>query len=670
MIHIIFDIDNVLAFGEGEVTTAVRAYIKSYSAIIMAAGYEHYLQPGTIELMQYLFSRADVRISFFSSGENNRNHEFVRELLTLALGKKKFEEVKAFVIIKSKEHLNPDVHPQVNSSFFGLLKKDITCVHREDVETEQTIFIDNDPSYVCLDQSRHYLYCPEASNNSYYSLEYDSGRNDTEINFSQVNNIFYIAGMLQAIISENHTHSIKVTDVLTEKQAAISKAIYYQEGVSLLSKINSRLRLLTRDIFQQFIKDTGTKSREKVYRDPDVFTARFSSKTETSTTLTFRDLVINNEFIDKSLALHDRSRGTFKAHAILLPDHVGGRILMSMMQHFYAAEVSGQSTQGLFDGLAISRYPAAMQEQGKRTVVYLDFSDLQAFDAPQLTIMLHQKIVQLYQEHNYVLPCLSEEERQKFNQVFEHKQHAVDLLYYMRNLLGYIKKFNKSCAGICDKYTAPFVMVYRYDRFLEHLRHNIKSSLQVMQHFFMFLDEIEGLYGRAFLIGKNKHFMSKTLQLFPRMVCSSTDTNTNDDIQLLDRHYGQYAGFTTHEVTTLLLRNGMPASLGQLTDIFKLKYVHYTYESSRYLDGFTLSTCHLGYFNSKVSAPRYRPSAVINHIRTRKQANANTNHADELTAYDQSIADEFQASTSLLSSIDSDTEEMINVPLDYHYMRL
>lgn len=669
MIHIIFDIDNVLALGEGAITTAVRAYLKSYSAIIMAAGYEHYLQPGTIELIKYLFSMADVRISFFSSGDNTRNHEFVRELLTLALGKKKYEEVKAFVLIKSKEHLKPNEHPQINSPFNGLLKKNISCLQRADVEIDQTIFIDNDPSYVCLEQARHYLYCPEASNNSYYDLECDVAHNDAEINMSQVNNIFYIAGMLQAIISETRTHSKKATDVLMEKQAAISKVIYYQEGLRLLSRINSRLRLLTREIFQQFMKDTGTKSCEKLYLDTGVFTARFCRQAEKTTT-TFRDLVKSNEFVDKSLALHDRSRGTFKAHAILFPDHVGGRILMSMMQHFYAAEVNGQSTQGLFDGLAISHYPADMQERGKRTVVYLDFSDLQTFDAPQLTIMLHQKIVQLYQEHNYVLPCLSEKERQKFNQVFEQKQHAVDLLYYMRDLLVFIKKFNKSRTSICDKYAAPFVMVYRYDRFLEHIRHNIKSCLQVMQHFFLFLDEDEGLYDRAFLVGKNKHFLNETLQLFPGIVCSSTETNTKGDIQLLDRHYGRYAGFTSHEVTTLLLRNGLPVSMDQLTDTFKLKYVHYTYESSRCLEGFTLSTCHLGYFSSKISAPRYTPSAVMDHIRTRKQANPITNHADEHTAYDQSIADEFQASTSLLSSIDSDSEEMTNVPLNYHYMRL
>ena len=60
---------------------------------------------------------------------------------------------------------------------------------------------------------------------------------------------------------------------------------------------------------------------------------------------------------------------------------------MSMLQHFFAKEVTSQQTKGLFDGLEISKYPEVMAYQGKYPVIFLTMKEIRGknFDEAFIT---------------------------------------------------------------------------------------------------------------------------------------------------------------------------------------------------------------------------------------------------------------------------------------------
>ena len=84
-------------------------------------------------------------------------------------------------------------------------------------------------------------------------------------------------------------------------------------------------------------------------------------------------------FVDKSLLikgiLDDRS--TKAAVIITRPRRFGKTLNLSMLHHFLAAEVNGQSTQGLFHGLKISELgDEYMRHQGHYPVIFITFKDV------------------------------------------------------------------------------------------------------------------------------------------------------------------------------------------------------------------------------------------------------------------------------------------------------
>ena len=78
----------------------------------------------------------------------------------------------------------------------------------------------------------------------------------------------------------------------------------------------------------------------------------------------FHDLITHRNkqgdgylFVDKSLFIREWLNAGDKITLITRPRRFGKTLTLSMLQHFLAPEVNGQSTKGLFDGLQISKYP-------------------------------------------------------------------------------------------------------------------------------------------------------------------------------------------------------------------------------------------------------------------------------------------------------------------------
>ncbi len=69
-------------------------------------------------------------------------------------------------------------------------------------------------------------------------------------------------------------------------------------------------------------------------------------------------------FVDKTELIREILDDLTEVIVLTRPRRFGKTLNLSMLHHFFAAKVEGQSTKGLFDGLKISKDPICMKEQG------------------------------------------------------------------------------------------------------------------------------------------------------------------------------------------------------------------------------------------------------------------------------------------------------------------
>jgi hypothetical protein len=100
----------------------------------------------------------NVRVSFFSGGEKIRNDLFVQELLTLSLGKEKYEKIKDQVRILSQEDLKQSTFGDRMELCDGKMQKDLYKVVQTADELANALLIEDDESFVANGQAKNLLY--------------------------------------------------------------------------------------------------------------------------------------------------------------------------------------------------------------------------------------------------------------------------------------------------------------------------------------------------------------------------------------------------------------------------------------------------------------------------------------------------------------------------------
>ena len=85
-------------------------------------------------------------------------------------------------------------------------------------------------------------------------------------------------------------------------------------------------------------------------------------------------------FIDKSMAIREFINAGDEVSLITRPRRFGKTLACSMLQHFFAKEVNGKATKGLFDNLAIAKYPEEMKLQGAYSVIFLTLKNIKGIN--------------------------------------------------------------------------------------------------------------------------------------------------------------------------------------------------------------------------------------------------------------------------------------------------
>ncbi len=292
-INIIFDLDGVAIANIPENYEALHRmhpnlylYFIRNTAFFITTRYPQCVLPGFIELIQFIFlSDATnwIELSFFSAGGKERNIKFIIDLFNHALGEDIARAVLPSIKICSWDDCKTASLNEIKKqrNLFGLhteqdhYKKNIFSVSRQQ-NASNTIMVDDHPTIVYPGQEKNYCAIPSASIADFCAALKQSApcHSAVDILFQRLNNVFYLAGILQTLIahvqSENKT---PITEVLFKlqfqaKHAPQSRTTYaphfyrnfsnqqwYDAGLELLRQHNPAIHHITTNELLAFIQE-------------------------------------------------------------------------------------------------------------------------------------------------------------------------------------------------------------------------------------------------------------------------------------------------------------------------------------------------------------------------------------------------------------------------------
>ncbi len=242
-------------------------------------------------------------------------------------------------------------------------------------------------------------------------------------------------------------------------------------------------------------------------------------------------------FVDKSLFINDILQESSKVILITRPRRFGKTLNMSMLQHFFASEVQGQATQGLFAGLKITQNPEAMQHQGQYPVINISFKDMKFRTFGQCYEKLTKLMSELYTQHSHLLTCSQMKmiEKQDFEHIMNCQASEVSLKSALRQLTRYLHTYYQvKPIVLIDEYDTPMLSAY--------LHHYYEEAI----------DLIRGLLSEA--LKGNDDLEKAVLTGILRVAKEGMFSGLNNIIiySILNTRYSEYFGFTQSEVDGLL----------------------------------------------------------------------------------------------------------------------
>jgi hypothetical protein len=131
-------------------------------------------------------------------------------------------------------------------------------------------------------------------------------------------------------------------------------------------------------------------------------------------------------FVDKTLLIKELlDNKTTQVTLITRPRRFGKTLNLSMLHIFFAAEVCGKKTAGLFDNLKIAKAGTQyMEQQGKYPVIFITFKDIKGHKFADAYMHLRRLMSLLYAEHRYLLASdkLGDWQKESFTEILE--EHA------------------------------------------------------------------------------------------------------------------------------------------------------------------------------------------------------------------------------------------------------
>ncbi len=253
-------------------------------------------------------------------------------------------------------------------------------------------------------------------------------------------------------------------------------------------------------------------------------------------------------FIDKTELIREILDDLTEVIVLTRPRRFGKTLNLSMLHHFFAANVHGRSTKDLFTGLKIASDPICMKEQGQYPVIFISLKDAKYKTFDLCLDHIKMQIANVYSEYRFLLESeqLDPEEQNLFRQFLENKANPVYWNEGIKLLTTFINKVTGQQAIILiDEYDTPIQEAYLngyYDQLISFMRNLLSSALKD-----------NGFFKRAILTG--------ILRVSKESLFSGL---SNVKVySVLNKKYSNYFGFTEQEVNELLHRTQLPTDLEQ-----------------------------------------------------------------------------------------------------------
>ncbi|HQS83619.1 MAG TPA: AAA family ATPase [Alphaproteobacteria bacterium] len=278
-------------------------------------------------------------------------------------------------------------------------------------------------------------------------------------------------------------------------------------------------------------------------------------------------------FVDKTLFIKEIIDEPAAVILITRPRRFGKTFNLSMLKYFFAEDVNSIPTQGLFEGLKISRESVYAEYQGQHPVVSLSFKDVKEDNFASAYKEIYSIIIDLYEEFSYLQESASLSKTQKdfYNRILTREADETDLAKSLKSLTEYLFFHHRQ---------QPIVLIDEYDTPIHagYLNGFYDEIVTFFRKFFS-----KGLKDNTLL---HKAVLTGILRVSRESLFSGL--NHLDVFSVLSPRYSSYFGFTEPEVIELLTQAKMEEKLIEVKD------------------------CYNGYHMGKTTL--YNPWSIINFI--------------------------------------------------------
>ncbi|HQS83618.1 MAG TPA: AAA family ATPase [Alphaproteobacteria bacterium] len=256
-------------------------------------------------------------------------------------------------------------------------------------------------------------------------------------------------------------------------------------------------------------------------------------------------------FVDKTLFIKDVIEDSAKVILITRPRRFGKTLNLSMLQYFFAKDVNSIPTNGLFDGLKISRESVYEEYQGQYPVISLSFKDVKENNFALAYDKIYEIIVRLYNRFSYLQKSdsLSEENKFLYTRILRREANQAQLENSLDTLTEYLFLHHRQMPIVLiDEYDTPIHAGYLngfYDKIIKFFRSFFSAGLKD-----------NTLLYKAVLTG--------ILRVSRESLFSGV--NHLKIYSILNPKYSSYFGFTEPEVTELLTQAKMGSTLPNVKD--------------------------------------------------------------------------------------------------------
>lgn len=336
--------------------------------------------------------------------------------------------------------------------------------------------------------------------------------------------------------SVHHPSFMKKSSVFHNDQipSIVSKAISIAERARQGAYSSPTMKLHTITSQKRFYSDIANINTQR-----KIHLIGNNVKSTTSDFISF--IKDDGLLVDKSLFVEEFWNNSSDRQLIVRPRRFGKTSLMSLLQCFFAEEVNGIKTKGMFNKFAIAKVNNGeflQQHQGQYPVIFVSFKDCKETSYEKSIDQFRTLIKELYSQHQALLtsPKIDEEDQKDFLSLRRGVASNADLANALKTLSRILYKAydNKKIIILIDEYDAPLTAAYENK----------------------FSDELGGFMRNLFSAAlKDNPYVQKSLMTGVLRVSQSSMLSGLNNLvtySVLNPQYQQAFGFEEIEVQTLL----------------------------------------------------------------------------------------------------------------------